>query len=181
MLFFVPVAFQERILTIVNIGLIYRLAIGGFGLAGFFLYAGFRAWDEAEEQKSQAIRDPELKITIDDYFVTDRPFDNDIPNWDYLVINSHVVNLGAPIALYNWRMKVVLTRGEISIEEYEHEDTVLESGRRLPHRSTFCLWDNELGDNCFTAHEIKSVQISCSDYLGNEFSSEFFRRDGFHN
>jgi hypothetical protein len=41
-----PEEFQRRVLTRVHINPSQRLAVWGFGLAGFFLYAGFRAWGD---------------------------------------------------------------------------------------------------------------------------------------
>jgi hypothetical protein len=41
----VPVDFQRKMLLTVHIDPSQRLVILGFGLAAFFLYAGFRAWD----------------------------------------------------------------------------------------------------------------------------------------
>jgi hypothetical protein len=42
----VPIQIQKRAMLAAHIDPTQRLAIWGFGLAVFFLYAGFRAWDE---------------------------------------------------------------------------------------------------------------------------------------
>jgi hypothetical protein len=47
-----PVELQQSVLRAVHIDPSYRLAVWGFGLALFFLYAGFRAWNEAESDGS---------------------------------------------------------------------------------------------------------------------------------
>ena len=45
--FVVPISFQKRVLEAVDIDPSQRLAIWGFGLAAFFLSAGFRTWSDA--------------------------------------------------------------------------------------------------------------------------------------
>jgi hypothetical protein len=44
----VPAADQEALLKVIHVDPNHRLAIWGFGLALFFLDAGFKAWDDAE-------------------------------------------------------------------------------------------------------------------------------------
>jgi hypothetical protein len=59
-----PIDFQKRAMLALHIDPIHRLAIWGFGLAVFFLYAGFRAWDEERaiaEQFSEGAMAKELE------------------------------------------------------------------------------------------------------------------------
>jgi hypothetical protein len=43
------VDFQSSVLRAIHVDPDKRLAIWGFGLAAFFLYAGFRAWDDGQK------------------------------------------------------------------------------------------------------------------------------------
>lgn len=55
----VPTEIQARVLAAVHVDPKQRLAIWGFGLAAFFLYAGFRAWSgEREDRLSQSAVEP---------------------------------------------------------------------------------------------------------------------------
>jgi hypothetical protein len=49
----VPSEDQEAVLKRIHVDPKYRLAIWGFGLALFFLYVGFRAWNEADSAGPQ--------------------------------------------------------------------------------------------------------------------------------
>ncbi len=53
--FVVPIPIQHRVLLAINVDPHQRLVIWGFGLAAFFLYAGFRAW-EAEHRTVERLQ-----------------------------------------------------------------------------------------------------------------------------
>jgi hypothetical protein len=53
--FFVPVETQKHVLRLLHIDPSQRLAVWAFGLAGFFLYAGFRAWNESEKARPSGL------------------------------------------------------------------------------------------------------------------------------
>ncbi len=63
--FVVSIHIQQRVLLAINIDPHQRLAVCGFGLAAFFLYAGFRAWsDERELHRIAAVSVADPKAVV---------------------------------------------------------------------------------------------------------------------
>jgi hypothetical protein len=58
------VKFQGYVLRTIHVDPDKRLAIWGFGLAAFFLYAGFRAWDDGQKRIEKIDRSAEVAAAI---------------------------------------------------------------------------------------------------------------------
>lgn len=116
-----PTEIQSRLLRAVHIDPSHRLALLGFGLAAFFLYAGFRAWNDEYQRSAQdrlnleiTKREAEANAAKFeqprfDSEITEVAIDGDHSYADRIHVHIYLAlrNQGADSAVDRWMLRVV--------------------------------------------------------------------------
>lgn len=195
-----PTEIQSRLLLVVHVDPSYRLAVWGFGLAAFFLYAGFRAWN-GEYQLAEHGR-LELEVAKQDADASAAKFerpgfhseitevaingDSDRPEWIHLHVYLVIRNQGADSAVDRWMLRVVppqpatpfiLTEQNLSV--WADIGRRAQGGNRLHDPEIIKRggrkegWLHFFGPQArygFTTGQSIAVEVSFKDVHGNKYS-----------
>ncbi len=136
-----PLDVQKKVMLAIHVDPAQRLAIWGFGLAAFFLYAGFRAWNDAENELANP-KDlpgpnpkhdtPSLIVHFREVQVTQRAYDIKEPPY-FLTFHMEILNSGTPTSLHDWQGSYTLNNDLTTVlaEKDFDRKTPLVGGRNL--------------------------------------------------
>ena len=115
-----PLDIQKKAMLAIHIDPAQRLAIWGCVLAAFFLYAGFRAWNDVERELAERSLGansepdiPSLSIHIVSLNVEDRIGSKEPPH--FLAFHLEILNNGAPTSLHDWQGSYTLKDGSTEV------------------------------------------------------------------
>jgi len=186
--FVVPIHIQQRVLLAINIDPHHRLAIWGFGLAAFVLYAGFRAWSSEclhgditnRKLAEAAVSRPRLSG-----YITSTPI-IETNDRHRLYVYLTIRNQGLPSAVDNWQLRFML-RGnnhhitEASLSRGAHgshgdtgnlllDDTVIQPGGK---HSGWLLYDSP---ESLLGLKVPDLFVDFWDTYGNPYSASIMSR-----